>query len=133
MSSENLQFQPIADDSVISPRQVRITELASLKPYDKVIIVNATVTSVGEVGRASYGNDGAALQSVTIEDCSAGSCQVTLWGKYIGMLSKGSIYSFKNLMVKFFNGEVQLTTPKSIGVEITQKNVENEEVVLDTS
>ena len=53
-------------------------------------------------------------------------------GKYVGILFNGCNYTFRNLMVKFFNGEVSLTTPKSVKVEFVQKKDMNEEIVLES-
>ena len=56
---------------------------------------------------------------------STQSCKLMLWGKYIEGLKEGMQYSsLHNLMVKVFQNEIQLTTPKNGTVEFVASSGE---------
>ena len=112
------------------PYKITIAELSRKAPYDRVSLCNVRV---GHVGDVEVVNELAAdlessprLQAVEVVCCeSTQSCKLRLWGKYIGALKEGTQYSsMHNLMVKVFQNEIQLTTPKNGTVEFVASSGE---------
>lgn len=128
---EECETESSSDLTLTTSRElskVTVSDLGNLEQYAKVELVSAAVIRVGEVEHYQDKT----LQNVTIEDAS-GSCQLTLWEKYVGVLATGSMYSMKNLMVKYYNGDVQLTTPKNVEVEFKKLPMTTENPYDDSS
>ena len=53
------------------------------------------------------------FQTVSIADQS-GTAELDLWQEHVGAVSNGKTYLIRNAMVKFYNEQFRLTTPKRV-------------------
>ena len=106
----------ILQEETHKPKEINLNDLSKQPKYQR-IIVTAKVVSVAEIKVLDdYGKQ---LQTVVIRD-KTGEAKFDLWQKHIGTLTLGKIYVISNAMVKIYNEQHSLTTPKDDTLKVEE-------------
>ena len=107
----------ILQEETHKPKEIDLKDLSKQPKYQR-IIVTAKVISVDEIKVLDdYGKQ--QLQTVVIRD-KTGEAKFDLWQKHIGTLTLGKTYVISNAMVKIYNEQHSLTTPKDDTLKVEE-------------
>ena len=126
-SALTFEVNSISDVAEPESKAINLGELQNQPPYQK-IVTSAKILEIDEVVTLE---DGRKVQNALMSDAT-GRAKISLWQDSIGQVDLNKSYKFSNLIVKTFNEENTLFTPKTGLIIDSIEDIEDALPLLDS-